>query len=276
MSERVTVYEAGSRSLPELRPLFHDLWNARALAWAMAAAQIKASRQNTWLGRAWAVLDPLLLGLTYFLLFAVILGDDTSLSYLAFLLGGIFAYNFTRRAVVSGATSVIKGGAYLTATQTPRALLPISAVLAALQVYVPTLGAYAIIYLLGGYRPGWSLAVLPVLVAIQTFMNLGIALLAATATAYFRDVTAFLPYVLRIGMYLTPVLYAVDDVPARLRWILAVNPLAPLFAAWQTVLFEGRWPSAAAMGMAAAWAAGLLVAGAWVFLRREREFALLV
>ena len=204
MTERVTVYEAGTRSLPALRPLFHDLWNARALAWAMAAAQIKASRQNTWLGRAWAVLDPLLLGLTYFLLFAVILGKDTELSYLAFLLGGIFAYNFTRRAVVSGATSVVKGGAFLTATQTPRSLLPISAVLAALQVYVPTLGAYGVIYLLGGYRPGWSLMALPALIAIQTLLNLGIALLAATATAYFRDVTSFLPYVLRIGMYVTP------------------------------------------------------------------------
>ena len=82
-----------------------------------------------------------------------------------------------------------------------------------------------------------------------------------------------LPYFLRVWLYSSPVLYYADEVPEGLHWILYVNPLGGLLTAWSDVLIFGASPEPWAIGMAAAWAFGIFLAGGLFFISREREFA---
>ena len=156
----------------------------------------------------------------------------------------------------------------------PRVTLPLASLISATLVYLPSLIVYGVFHLLAGFPVGVvTLWVFPIMV-IQALLSFGLALLFSTATVFFRDIASFLPYILRIWMYLTPVLFRLDDLPFDwARDYAYVNPLAPVFDAWGSVLFDGIAPSAESLLWSLGWMVVLLVVGIWAFLSKEREFA---
>jgi teichoic acid transport system permease protein len=107
---------------------------------------------------------------------------------------------------------------------------------------------------------------------ILTLFNLGLGLLFAPLMVFFRDTSGFLPYVTRIWLYITPVLFFIIEIPPKLLVYLRWNPLFPTFAALEQV-FLGKWPSQGYLLASLAWAVGFFLLGAIVFLARERDFA---
>lgn len=268
------VFEPHERTLPPLRPYFRELWARRRFAYHMARTNLKARHYDTLFGQLWQILNPLLLAGVYYLVFGVILGGARgNPSYLAVLLSGLFAFYYTRNALGMGAGSIVGGGSLIMNTAFPRALLPASAMMSALMLYLPTLVVYGFFHVLGGQPVGIQLVALPLVIAIHTVFNLGLALAFAALTVYFRDTSSFMPYLLRIWLYLSPVLYTIEDVPEKLRPFLAANPLFPLFGAWHEILIAGTFPSPHLLGYASLWALAALIVGAWFFMSREREFA---
>lgn len=270
----LTVHEAHTRGLPPLRPYGRELMRRRRFAVHMARADLKAKHYDTVFGQLWRILNPLLLALIYYFVLGVILDTQKgSGDYFARLLGGLFAFYYTSNAVNFGAKSIVGGGGLIMNTAFPRALLPISAVISSLLTYLPMLAVYALFHLLRGLPIEWPLLLVPLIILIQTVFNLGLALILSAATVYFRDTASFLPYMLRVWLYLTPILWVIDDVPHRLRPLLGFNPLVPILTAWHDILVEGTSPGLGVLVWASAWAVAAALGGAWFFLSREREFA---
>lgn len=270
----VVVLEPYHRGLPPMRPYLQQVWQRRRFAFHMARSELKARHFDTLFGQIWTVLNPLLLALVYFLLLGVIVQSDRgNPDYLAFLIANLFAFYYTRNCLGVGAGSVVSGGGLIMNAAFPRAMLPLSSVLSAFLMYLPTLGVYAAIHLATGQRLSVALMLVPVIVAIQTVFNYGLALLAAATTVYFRDFSSFLPYGLRIWLYVSPVLYTIEDVPPRLAPILMANPLYPILGVWQDVIIRGVVPGFSLWAAAVAWSLFVLALGGWLFLSREREFA---
>jgi teichoic acid transport system permease protein len=132
---------------------------------------------------------------------------------------------------------------------------------------------YAPIHLAAGLPVGphllWALPIMALLVLLAC----GLSMLVAAAQVYFRDLSSFLPYVLRIWLYISPVLYYAERVPDRYRVILDINPLGGLLTAWSDVLNRGHAPHAESLLLGLAWGVGLFVVAGLFFLSREREFA---
>src|SRR5213078_4589632 len=127
-------------------------------------------------------------------------------------------------------------------------------------------------YILG--QPfGLSLLMLPVVIALMAVLNMGLALLLAATTVFFRDMANFLPYITRLLMYVSPVLFATYEIPANLKVWLKWNPLYPFYAALEQI-FRAQWPSSTYLMWAAAWALFFVLAGGIYFLAKEREFAI--
>ncbi len=78
------------------------------------------------------------------------------------------------------------------------------------------------------------------IIALFLLLASGLSMLVAAAQVYFRDLSNFLPYALRIWLYVSPVLYFADEVPERYRWLLDVNPIGGLLTAWSDVLVDGQ------------------------------------
>jgi ABC-type polysaccharide/polyol phosphate export permease len=104
-------------------------------------------------------------------------------------------------------------------------------------------------------------------------MAIGMSLLVATATVYVRDTVNLLNYITRILIFITPVIYPVAGMAPALRTVLSINPLFPLFAAYQTIILGGV-PTAGQILLTVFWSLFFLIVGYQVFVSHERAFAL--
>ena len=269
-----TVYEPFRGRIPPVGDYLRNLWLRRQLAYQLARTELKGRNLDTFFGQAWNIMNPILLGLVYYLLLTFLQeGSSSGLDRIALLLAGLFAFYFSRSCISLGATSVTSGSGLLLNTSFPTMLLPLSSVVSSLFSHASALSVYGVFHVLSGQYLGVNLMYLPLIFFLQLLISTGLALVFATATVYFRDTSRFLPYVLRIWMYLSPVIFLKDRIPESAQQWLQLNPLFGLLAAWQDVLIVGSSPSPYDLLIAAAWGFGLLLFGFVVFMAREREFA---
>jgi teichoic acid transport system permease protein len=267
------VYEPHRVGLPPIGPYVRELWRRREFAFELARTKLQAQHFDTAFGQLWLVLNPMLLALVYFILVDILRNGHRPHAFFAHLVAGIFAYYFVSGAVREGVKSVVSGGRLVLNTAFPRALLPLSTVITSFWRFIPTFVIYIPIHLISGLPVGLvDLWLIPI-VALLAMVAAGISMFVAALQVYFRDVKSFLPYVLRVWLYASPVLYYANEVPHHWTFLLKVNPIGSLLAAWSVVLQGGHAPPPVDMLFGVAWAVVLFVAGALFFMSRERDFA---
>ncbi|MFF0266504.1 ABC transporter permease [Kribbella sp. NPDC004536] len=271
----VHVYEPHKVGLPALRPYFKALWQRREFAAEMSRTNIRGAHTNTFFGQVWLVLNPLLLALVYYLLTDIIAGGsarvDAGLRF-AHMCGGLFAFYYFSGAMTAGAASVVGGGKLLLNQSFPRMLLPLSAVRTAFFRFVPTLVVYIIIHVLMKQKLHWQMLLAPIFLVMLTVFAAGMGMIFAALQVYFRDTASFLPYFVRIWLYLSPVLWFAEQAPARLKGFIQYNPLYPLLGGWTDLLVKGHVPDMKLWIAGALWAVLAFAVGALFFMSRERDF----
>ena len=267
------VYEPHLVGLPPMGQYFREVWRRREFAIQLSWTTLRAQHFETAFGQLWLVLNPLLLAGVYFILVDIVRRGHRPPGSFAHLVAGIFAYYLVSGAIRDGTKSVTGGGKLILNSAFPRLLLPLSSVITALIRFVPTALIYIPIHIASGLpvTPA-TLWVFP-LTALLTILAAGFAMIAATAQVYFRDVASFMPYLLRVWLYISPVLYFPAEVPENYKFLLDLNPLGQLLTAWSNVLYLGITPGIHTLMIGTAWAFGTLIAGVLIFLSREREFA---
>jgi ABC-type polysaccharide/polyol phosphate export permease len=274
----VTVYEPHQGSLPPMGRYLREVWSRRRFAFEMSRANLRAANYDTFFGQLWQVLNPFLLAMVYYFAWGIIAGGAKGggTDYLSFLIGGLFLYYYTRNAMGLGAGSIVGGGGGLLLNSSfPRAILPLASTITAFLQYLPTLGVFLAFHLGFGNRLHWTMLLLPLLFVALSVFNLGLAMAAGALTVYFRDTSSFLPYLLRIWLYLSPILWTLDQAPESVRPVLLFNPLVPFLETWHR-LVAGDLPSSTMLTALVAWTIVVPIAGGWFFLTREREFAVRV
>lgn len=235
---------------------------------------MRAQHIDTVFGAVWLVLNPLLLAGVYFVLVDIIRrGPSRGPEFLAHLIAGIFVYYMVSGAVRAGARTVTRGGRLVLNTAFPRLLLPLSSVIDHFLRFVPTMGVYAIVHVASGQPVGANQLYAIPLLALFVLVAGGMATIVATAQVYFRDLAQFLPYLLRVWLYLSPVLWYADELPKKYEVFLWLNPIGALLKAWSEALVFAQPPDGAAFAVGAAWGVGLTLAGSLFFMSRERDFA---
>ena len=235
---------------------------------------LKARNASTALGLVWWVLNPLLLGGIYGLVFGVILdvrrGTD---DYIAYLLAGIFPFYYVRSAMTGGVNSIIGNTKLIANLRFPRMILPMSALVESAVGFTASLAVfYAIVGPLQGVWPSSSLVWLLPAFAIITVFNLGMSALVARIAVPFRDVNNLVPYFARLWLYLSPIIYPVtfleQNLTGGLEVALKANPLFPMLAMFRHALM-GLPMTAGEVVAATAWAFVMMFAGVALFVRYE-------
>ena len=273
-ADEVFVHEPFKAGLPNLPKYFRDIWMRREFAVELSRANLRSQEAATFFGRMWLVINPLFLGSVYFVLVSIISnGAHGGADYMAHLLAGLFAYQFFSQSMINGSRSVMGVGKLVINRSFPRLILPISSVLIATYRFLPSLFVYFAFHLITKQPLSLNqLYAIPSFLMIFVF-SLGVATLLATMQIYFRDLRSFLPYVSRILLYATPVLYYADAIPQNLQFLKYANPLFGMFGAWGEALVRGGVPDASLWISGLIWSLGTFFLGIFVFLSREREFA---
>ena len=262
--------------LPPVIPYFRELWHRRAFAAEMSKATMRGSNTSTFFGQLWLVLNPLLLAGVYYLLVTVIRGSHDP-AFFTHLCLNLFAFNLVATAINSGSTSVTSSGKLLMNTPFPRLLIPLSAVRTAFFRFLPTVPVYFVfhlIFLTDVWHPKMLLAVY--FLGTMVLFGMGCAAFFATLQVYFRDTSSFLPYFVRIWMYLSPVLWtpeAIERIDSRvLATLIQLNPMYSMLGGYTQLVQGDGIPPLSLWLTAAAWALVVAVIGFLFFISREREF----
>jgi teichoic acid transport system permease protein len=216
---------------PTVPDYVRQLWRRRSFITAFATARNIAMYTEARLGQLWQILTPLLNAGVYFLIFGLLLHVSRGVpNYKAFLVTGVFVFNFTQRAFISTSTVVTESLPLIRALQFPRASLPLAYVIIELQQMILSMAVLAAIVLITGEPLTWHwLLAIPALL-LQTIFNVGVGLFVARLGSQVNDFSQLLPFLLRTWMYVSGVLFSIASLsvstPGWVIAILEVNPAA--------------------------------------------------
>lgn len=260
---------------PNIPTYLREMWSRRFFVRALSRAERSEEQLDTVFGSLWSILSPLLSAAIYYLFIFVVQGGHQGRTFFLHLVAGIFIFEFISTAATRGSTSIVRAASLISNTSFPRALLPTADVLTAFKVFTPAMAVYSVFHL--AIRQPISLATLQVIpaVVLMIVLSLGMAMFTATAQVYFRDTVALAPFVLRLLMFASPVLYY----PEQAKEILGGPLLAilnPFFCVVE--IFSGSLARGATFDIwtwliACAWSFGFLIAGFVFLVTREGEFA---
>jgi teichoic acid transport system permease protein len=227
----------GSRELPELRdaheaaklgPYLRDVWSRRSYVKHVAINELRSRQATNVLGSLWHLLNPALTIGVYYLVFGLIIKSDRGVdNFLLFLTIGLFVFQLGQKSTTDGARSVIANKGLIKAVQFPRVILPLTSTYTEVLAAIPTFAVAYVVALASGVGPTWRWLMLPPLLALMTVFNAGTAMIAARLTTHFADTTQILPFVFRLLLYVSGVIFSVDAYVADsavLNTLFTLNP----------------------------------------------------
>jgi lipopolysaccharide transport system permease protein len=252
-----------------------DLWRHRELLYFLAWRDIKVRYRQTFLGVAWAILQPL----TMMALFTIVFGRFTTLQnatggipYAPYALVGLVPWTFFAAAVNSSSQSIALNAQLVTKTSFPRFLIPLAAGSAALMDFLFAFAALLLLLVFYGIGFTWQAALVPILIVGMLIAAFGVGSLFAALAVSYRDFRFIVPFLLQVWLFSSPVIYPASLVPDIWYWILLLNPLSGLIGGFRASLLSQPVPwaeVATALSLCVAW----FVGGTIYFRRVERDFA---
>jgi lipopolysaccharide transport system permease protein len=268
------VIEAGRRG-----SRLDELWQYRELLYFFVWRDVKVRYKQTLLGAAWAVLQPLLATLIFWLFFGRLAGvGSDGLPYPLFALSGLLVWNLFSRGLGQASDSLVGSSNLLKKVYFPRILVPTSAVLSGIvdfavaSVLLGTMMAY--------YRvaPGKGALLAPLLAVLGLIAALGAGLWLSAFNVRYRDVRHVVPFLIQMWLFVTPVIYPTGRVVEALErrglpgWLYGLNPVAGAVDGFRALVL-GREVHAGVLAASLAVALVLFVTGCLHFRSVERRFA---
>jgi len=240
----------------------------------MAMGNLRSRNASTALGLMWWVINPILQGAVYYIVFDVILGVSRDLAY---LLSGVFVFYYTSTSITTGANAIIQNRTLLVNLQFPKLIMPVTAITEAGVGFLTSIPAlYLIVGPIQGVWPSvTTLWLFPIAFALHSIFNLGLAALAARFAVPFRDITNVIPHLLRIWFYLSPILYSAsrfEKLPDWAEVLYRFNPLVPILGIYRTALIGDPFVRGDIVA-SAVWAFGLTAVAIFMFVKYEGKMA---
>ena len=235
---------------------------------------IKVRYKQSLLGLAWSILRPLSMAVVFtivFSFFARIPSDG--IPYPIFSYCALLPWTFFANGLTSATSSLVTNMNLVTKIYFPREIFPLAAILTSLFHFFVASVIFA--GMMAYYQVLLTplLFLVPIVLAIQITLTLGIGLLTSTINVFFRDVGFVIPLGTQLWMYASPVIYPVSAVPESLRPFYMLNPMAPIIDSYRRVILLGQMPDWPYLGLTALFSVTLLVIAYWYFKRVEMRFA---
>lgn len=247
-----------------------EAYQYRAFLFQLVYQQLEQRYHGSVLGFLWTLLFPLLIFISFTVIFSVLNNWDMKDFGLYFLSGYVF-WNFFATGCSMAAESVVGNAVYVTRVYLPKILLPLASVAVSLVDLGAGLVILLILMLAVGVPLSPAMLFLPVSAIMATIFLAGASMLCAIANVFLRDFRHLLNSLLFIWFFLSPILWKPDAVPAKAHLFLQVNPLVPFLNAFQSPVWKGELPGAQSLAAAAALASATVLLGVASFLRAERR-----
>jgi lipopolysaccharide transport system permease protein len=220
---RELVLEAGRAE----RNYWRDLWHYRELFAVLAWRDVSVRYKQTVIGAAWALIKPLFTMIVFTVIFGKLanLPSDGTSPYALMVFAGMLPWTFYSTAVADASNSLIGNSSLISKVYFPRLILPFASVVVA---FIDFLISFAILVGLMfwyQYLPSWQIVLLPAFVVLVFLASLGPGLWITALNVKYRDFRYVIPFIIQIGLYVSPVGFTSNIIPEKWRLLYSLNPM---------------------------------------------------
>jgi ABC-type polysaccharide/polyol phosphate export permease len=230
-----------------------DVWRSRGLIAVLARKDFFVRYRRTSFGLLWAVGLPLLQAAILTLVFGHLLKSHAP-DYAAFVFAGMVPWSYFSSTLGGGATAIVDNSGLSNRIYFPRAVLPLVSAVSAMYSVAVTVAILVAMCIGFGVPLGPEVLLLVPAVALVAVLATSFALVLSAIHVYFRDVRFLVTAALTVWLYVTPIIFQVDQLPHVLRPFVRLNPMTGVVELFRY----------ATVGASPDWELSLLVTGAWI------------
>ena len=268
--KRILVIEANRTGMLYLR----DFWNYRELFFTLAWRDIVVRYKQTIVGILWTVLRPLATMAVFTVIFGKIanLPSDEGVPYVLMVFGGMLPWQFISSTVTTGSDALVGNQALISKVYFPRMIIPTARIIMALVELLINAVLFAALFAWYRYVPSWQIVFLPLFLFLAVLLALGSTYFISALNVKYRDFQYVVPFVVQLGLYISPIGFSSAVVPEKWRMLYACNPVVGIVDGIRWCLFNSPLMTQSVIS-AAVISVLIFLFGIWFFRRMEYEFA---
>ena len=269
-SPEIMTIEAGQTE----RHYWRDIWRFRELLGFLAWRDVKVRYKQAVLGVAWALIQPIITTVIFTVIFGKLAGMPSGgVPYPVLVLSGLLPWQLFSSALSGSSGSLVSNANLISKIYFPRLLVPISSIAVALIDFLIVFVLFVGISVWFGNLPTWHWLLLPVFILLALATALGAGLWLTALTVKFRDFKFIVPFLIQIGVFVSPVGFRTDFFPTW-QGLLSLNPLTGIIEGFRwCVLSGGHQINIPGLLSGVVIIVILNIGGIWYFRRTERSFA---
>jgi len=235
--------------------------------------------KQTVIGAAWALIRPFLTMVVFTVVFGKLAGlpSDGTAPYALMVFAGLLPWSFFATALSDASNSLIGNANLISKVYFPRLIVPIAAVMVAFVDFLISFAILVALMVWYQFLPGWQFLLLPAFAAIAFMASLGVGVWITALNVKYRDFRYVIPFIVQMGLYVSPVGFSSSIVPEQWRLAYSLNPMVGVIDGFRWCLLGGEshlyWPG---LGLSLAVTGFFLWLGLRQFRKMERSFADLI
>lgn len=253
-----------------MRTFFTELSGSRNVLAQLITQQLILRYRRTAMGYLWTLINPLLMMTVMALVFATLFKADMK-TFAVFLFTGMIPWNFFNATVTQSSSAFINNEGLIKKIYIPKAIFPLSISCALLIDSMLSFMALFVIILVIGGSLTWNVLFIPVAYLLLFMFALGIGLVVATVTVFFRDLQHVMLIAMQGLFFLTPVLYKHEALAGKIGWLVGLNPVVPYIELFRAPLYLARMPDTDVIVRAVVYSVLSILIGGAIFLRQEKK-----
>lgn len=267
--ETIVITPKGLSFLDYLR----DAVRYRRILGAFTYRVFRAKYAQTVLGLLWVLINPLVTLLILGVVFGKIAKLDTGgVDPFVFTMVGLAAWTYFSNVVGGACNLIVSSSNMIKKIYFPRILLPLSGVIVGLVELVVVIAMTFLLLAWRGQAVSTNAIFYPLLLILTVFLTAGVSFCSSAIVVRFRDFQHVLPFLLRIGLYATPVAYSLRNVESKYHLLFDLNPLTGIMEGLRWSIFGGEIPLDHIL-VTLVWTVLLWIFGLWYFIRVEKTMA---
>lgn len=272
MSEKskILVVEAGKNE----KNYWKDIWKYRELFFFLSLRDVLVRYKQTVVGLMWSILRPTIT----MLIFTIVFGNlakfpSNGVPYPIFVFSALLGWQFFSNSFNEVSNSLISNSNIISKIYFPRIIIPASSVIVNLIDFLISAGILFILFIFYGFLPTFKLIFLPFFVFLTFFLSLGVGLILASLNVKYRDFRYIVPFIVQIGLYISPVGFNSSIVPEKFRIFYSLNPMVGIIEGYRYCITGKTTLDYNALIISIIFCAVFLFFGISYFRRTEKKFA---